>query len=136
MSGRQSVAAVGERLPNLTDLGVGLPLKEAEALVSVSPSSPTELGITNESSNLRHLRSLLVNIPLTDEGVAPSWSPADAGLRKLEVRFARRWWDDRCQFGTVAYLASAERVESAEGEVAVRDGGNRKYYLAKRPELI
>ncbi|KAK4441938.1 hypothetical protein QBC34DRAFT_419485 [Podospora aff. communis PSN243] len=161
----ETLAAVGERLPNLTHLEVDLPLREAEALVSTSPSesTPSKLSMTNELPKLQHLKSLLVNIPLTDKASSfagkHKWNamgsvsfpepnkevcerlaraimdkfPADATLGKLEVRFARRWWDDRCQFYTVGYLVTVERGQKAEGKPAVWHGAHWEEYLVKWP---
>lgn len=162
------VAAVGERLPNLTHLEVDLPLEEAEALFSASTSSPStdagspfELGIANELLKLQRLQSLHVNISLTDKASSfvgeHTWTvmgcttfpdpnkqvcerlaraimdkfPADAALKELKLRFARRLWDDRCQFDTVGYSVTVERSESGEGEVVVGDSGDWAWYLVQ-----
>ncbi|KAK0613546.1 hypothetical protein B0T14DRAFT_526465 [Immersiella caudata] len=161
-----TVAAVGERFPNLTHLEIDLPLAEAEALVSNSPpeSPSSEKSMTNELAKLQRLKSLLVNIPLTDNESAfagkHTWNamgsisfpkpskevcerlartimdkfPADAALTKLEVRFARRWWDDRCQFYTVGYSVTVERGEDGKGEVVVQHDEHLVEYLAQWPE--
>jgi len=115
-----------------------------------------------ELANLRRLESLHVNIPLLDEESSfageHTWNamgsisfpdpnrgtcgrltkvimgrfPLDAALRKLEVRFARRCWDDRCQFYTVGYSVRVERGE--DGSVTVEDRGDWVEYLVKWPE--
>jgi hypothetical protein len=53
-------------------------------------------------------------------------NPDGCALERLEVRFARRWWDDRFQFSTVACGVSVSREG---GEVRVEAGEGWADYL-------
>ncbi len=118
--------------------------------------------IMTETAKMARLESLLVNIPLSDAASPfagkHTWNamgstsfPApnkeaceslarallgkfstDAALKKLEVRFPRRCWDDRCQFWTLGYSVRVGRDN--KGGVAVEHDRTWAEYLPEWPE--
>ncbi|KAK3344499.1 hypothetical protein B0T25DRAFT_585269 [Lasiosphaeria hispida] len=156
-----TIATVASGLGNLKNLEIDLPLKEAESYVKGVQIADADF-VMGEASKLHNLESILVNVPLQDAASPfadqHTWNamgcisfphlneevckrlartllgmfPADAALKRLEVRFVRRCWDDRCQFWTLACSTRAER--GMGGNVTVEGGQGWGGYLAPWPE--
>ncbi|KAK0712080.1 hypothetical protein B0H67DRAFT_555945 [Lasiosphaeris hirsuta] len=156
-----TIAAVASELPNLKHLEIDLSLEEAESCVGGAQFADAD-SVMGEASKLLNLESILINVTLQDAASSfadqHTWNamgcisfpqpykesserlahtllgkfPADAALKRLEVRLTRRCWDDRCQFWTLAYSVTAKKGEG--GDVKVEGGEGWGEYLPPYPE--
>lgn len=154
----ETVSALASGLPNLRHLELDISLGTAlDFLETSDPPHPTS--VIGAATTLKELESILMNIKLDDAGSSfagkHTWDVMGciefpdpdkqacerlvrklvdyfpARVKKVQIRLARRCWDDRFQFSTLGYSTTATR--DGEGKVAVEADKRWDSYLPPWP---